>query len=153
MIGQVTRRLLAASLTFVVGLCAFALLGGSRTRPASPCGPDPDSVLTGRAHLRLRGMLYGGDDGRLTFNESECGGAWAAVEFDPSFAADLETREFVGRLNALAAGDRMSRAEVVMTGTWVRVVPRPAVNEPPFVFTVKGLEQAGPISLISQVSN
>jgi hypothetical protein len=47
----------------------------------------------------------------------------------------------------------MSRAEVVMTGTWVPADPRPQGNEPPFVFSAMSLEQAGPISLISQVSN
>jgi hypothetical protein len=45
----------------------------------------------------------------LTFNESECGGEWAATE--------------------PARGDRMFRAEVVLTGT------RPQGNEAPFIFS------------------
>ena len=101
----------------------------------------------------MRGMLYGSPDGKLTFNELECGGAWAAVEFEHSFGADAETHEFVERLNNLASGDRLSRAEVVMTGTWSLAGPRPGGNEPPFVFSATGLEQTGPISLISQVSD
>lgn len=153
MLKQVARRGVAAALAFAIGLCAFALWNSPGARPAPPCGPDPNSVSAGRAHLRVRGMLYGSPDGRLTFNESECGGAWAAVELDGSFEADAETREFVERLNNLAAGDRMSRAEVVVTGTWSAAPAPPGANEPRFVFTATGLEQTGPISLISMVSN
>lgn len=152
-IKQVVRRLLAATLTFAIGLCVFALLDGPRARPSSPCGPDPGSVLAGGARLKLRGLLYGSPDGKLTFNESECGGEWAAVELDDAFTADAETREFLRRLNGLARVDRMSRAEVVMTGTWAPADPRPQGNEPPFIFSATALEQTGPISLISQVSN
>lgn len=96
-------------------------------------------------------MLYGSPDGRLTFNESDCSGDWAAVEFDESFRASAETREFIARLNYLAGVDRMARAEVVMTGTLTGKYLQG--NEPPLVMSATELEQTGPISLISSISN
>lgn len=154
MIIQVARRLLAAALTFTVGVGTFALWSYSqRERGSSPCKSVASSAVSERGIIRVRGMLYGSPDGRLTLNESECGGAWAAVEFDPSFRATVETREFLERLNSLTGADRMSRAEVIMTGTWALTSPRLGDKEPPFVFSVTELEQTGPIFLISMVSN
>jgi hypothetical protein len=154
MVIQVMRRLLAAALTFTVGMSTYAFWNYSQNeRESSPCESGTSSLLSRRGIIRVRGLLYGSPDGKLTLNESECGGAWAAVEFGPSFRASAETLEFLKRLNGLAAADRMSRAEVVMVGTWDLISAQPQGNEPRFVFSVTGLEQTGSISLISMVSN
>jgi hypothetical protein len=145
---QISSRLLAATLTFIIGLSASTLWNGFQ-RTQSPCGFASGS--TDRRFVTVRGMLYGSPDGRLTFNELECSGAWMTVEFHQTFRADAETREFIERLNALAGGDRMSRAEVVVTGTLTDQHLRG--DEPPFVVSVTTLEQTSSISLISLVSN
>jgi hypothetical protein len=96
-------------------------------------------------------MLYGSPDRKLTLNELECSGVWIAIEFDQSFQASAETREFIERLNSLADSSRMSRAEVLVVGTLTR---QPSLGEgQPFVMSTKALEQTGPISLISLISN
>ncbi len=141
---------MAVTLTFALGLAAFALWNDFRQQRLSPCGPTANSINPGRL-VRVRGLLYGSPDGRLTLNESECGGDWAAVEFHQSFQASGEDREFIKRLNSLAGGDRMARAEVIITGTFTS--QHAQGNLPSFVMSVTGLEQAGPISLISLISN
>lgn len=149
---QIRNRLLAAALTFILGLCAFALWSDFH-RPQSPCASVPSSSERGRRPVTVRGMLYGSPDGKLTLNELECSGAWAVVEFEQSFRVNAEIREFIKRLNSLAGGDRMSRAEVVITGVWTLTDRATEVNEPAFVLSAIEIEQAAPISIISLVSN
>jgi hypothetical protein len=153
MIRQVAWWLLTATLSFAIGLCSFTLWNDFRARRSSDYGSDLNTVALGPGVVRVRGMLYGSPDRKLTFNEMERGGAWATVHFEHSFRTDAQTREFVERLNDLASGDRMSRAEVIITGTWAFKGRHTQENEPPFFLSATGLEQAGPISLISLVSN
>ncbi|HVG35282.1 MAG TPA: hypothetical protein VM911_19600 [Pyrinomonadaceae bacterium] len=150
MTKKISSRLLAATFTFIIGLSASTLWNGFR-RTQSPCEFASGSTDPGRRFVTLRGMLYGSPDGKLTFNESECSGAWMAVEFHQTFRADAETRQFIERLNALAGGDRMSRAEVIVTGTLTDQHLRG--DEPPFAVSVITLERTSSISLISLVSN
>ena len=150
MTKQISSRLIAAALTFIVGLSAYTLWNGFHPLP-SPCGFASGSTDVGRRPVKLRGMLYGSPDGKLTFNELECSGTWMSVEFHRTFRAEAETLQFIERLNALAGGDRMSRAEVVLTGTLTD--RHPPGDEPPFVVSTTTLEQTGSISLISLVSN
>lgn len=151
MIKQIAGRLLAAAFTFIIGLSAFTLCNDLRWQESSPCGSALNLIDPGQRVIRIRGMLYGSPDRKLTFNELECSGAWMAVEFDHSFEAGTETREFIERLNNLADSSRMSRAEVLVTGT---LTSQPAQGkDQPFVVSATALEQTGPISLISLISN
>ena len=143
-------RFMAVTLTFAIGLAAFTLWNDFQQQLLTPCGPAVNSINPRRL-VRVRGILYGSPDGRLTLNESECGGDWAAIEFHQSFQASGENLEFIERLNNLAGGDRMARAEVIVTGTFN--TQHPQDNSPSFVMSVTGIEQAGPISLISLISN
>ena len=151
MIRHIAMRVLVALLTFIIGLSVFALWNDFHRQRLSPCDSMLNSINSEQGLIRIRGMLYGSPDGRLTFNESECRGVWAAVEFDQSFEASTETRDFIVRLNNLAGGDRMARAEVILTGTFTTRDTQG--NEPPFVMSTTALEQTGAISLISLISN
>jgi hypothetical protein len=151
MIKQVAGRLLAATFAFIIGLFAFTLCNDLRWQESSPCGSVLNLIDPGHRVVRMRGMLYGSPDRKLTLNELDCSGVWVAVEFDLSFQAGAETQEFIERLNNLADSSRMSRAEVLMTGT---LISQPSQgNDQPFVMSATALEQTGPISLISLISN
>lgn len=151
MIKQIAVRLLAATFAFIIGLSAFTLCNDLRWQESSPCGSALSLIGPGHRVVRIRGMLYGSPDRKLTLNELECSGVWVAVELRHSFQVGAETREFIERLNNLADSSRMSRAEVIVTGTLTRQ-PSQGIDQP-FVMSAKSLEQTGPISLVSLISN
>lgn len=151
LIKQLAGRLLAATFTFIIGFSGFTLWNSFRWQESSSCDSVFNLIDAGHREVRIRGMLYGSPDRKLTLNELDCSGVWLAVEFDHSFQAGAETREFIERLNNLADSSRMSRAEVVVTGTLTSQSSQG--NDQPFVMSAKALEQTGPISLISLISN
>jgi hypothetical protein len=151
MIKQIAGRLLAAIFTFIIGLSAFTLWYDLRRQESSPCDSVFNLIDDDHREVRIRGMLYGSPDRKLTLNELDCSGVWVAVEFNHSYQAGPETREFIERLNDLADSSRMSRAEVIVTGT---LTSQPSQgNDQPFAISATALEQTGPISLISLISN
>jgi hypothetical protein len=152
MMRQIGSRLISATLTFLIGLSISSFWrGGHYIQRQGLCDAALNLRASGQRPVTIRGMLYGSPDGRLTLNELECGGAWMEVEVDRNFRATAENQRFIESLNRLSRGDRMARAEVIISGQLIERKPSPADQQ--LVIRATALEQTGAISLISLVSN
>lgn len=149
---HIGSQLLSATLTFVIGLSVSSVWhNGHYIQRQGLCDATANLRDSPQKAIKIRGMLYGSPDGKLTLNELECGGEWMEVEIDRNFQATHENQHIVESLTRLSRGDRMARAEVMISG---RLLDRKlATAAPRFVIRASGLEQIGAISLISQVSN
>jgi hypothetical protein len=152
MMRHIGSGLISATLTFIIGLSIYSLWhDGGYIRRQGLCDATLNLRAGGQRPITIRGTLYGSPDGKLTLNEHECAGAWMEVEVDRYFQATAENQHFVESLTRLSRGDRMARAEVIISG---RLIDRkPTAADPQFVIRATALEQTGAISLISQVSN
>lgn len=153
---ELTIRLIASALTFVLGLAAAQPF---KTQPAPQASArkmeTACELLQGSGagiyeNVRLIGVLYGNDDGTLLFNETDCtgNGVWMNVSFDDTLLRDDEAARFVERMRRQSTGNTMARAEVVIVGRLYK-----GEGAPPFFFKVTQLEKAAPVAIVSFVSN
>jgi hypothetical protein len=152
MMRHIGSRLISATLTFIIGLSISSFRhDGPDIQRQGLCDAALNLRASGQQVITMRGMLYGSPDGKLTLNELECAGAWMEVEVDRNFRATPENQRFVESLTRLSRGDRMARAEVIISGQLIE--RKLSAADPQFVMCATGLEQTGAISLISLVSN
>lgn len=144
---ELTIRLIASALTFILGLAA-----------AQPFKTQPEPQTSARKiettcqllqvsgagvyeNVRLSGVLYGNVDGTLLFNETDCtgNGVWMNVSFNDTLLRDAQTARFVERMRRQSTGNTMARAEVVIVGRLYKTD-----GAPPFSSTSRNWKRPRP---------
>lgn len=113
-VRRITLRILAASLTFAIGIGFASAWFYIRDRPLSSCSVTTNPAYYDGKLVRMRGELFVSSNGMIYLNGTECGlrsNAWTEVSFraNPPLIAELQQQ---------ISGDVVPKCEVVLTGTF-----------------------------------